>query len=186
MAKKVTLDTLDIEETSMSLREESVEVKTEEDKPPVRWFDTRWSRVSCIAVFTLFCITGFSYWWISSKKPMPSASVQNVLAPASLRGNQNVEFVNDFLIPLKVDKEDQRIILFDLAFELNTGQQGLFTENMVRIRSSIYQAVSKKTVKVALGPGSMNLLRDEIMTELENFLGKGTIKNIYFTRYILL
>jgi len=76
--------------------------------------------------------------------------------------------------------------MFDLTFELNTGQQGLFMGNMVRIRSSIYQMVSKKTVNVVLSPRSMNLLRDEIMTELEKYLGKGTIKNIYFTKYIVL
>jgi flagellar basal body-associated protein FliL len=186
MAKKVTLDTLDIEETSVSLREEPAGVKMEEDKPPARWFSSIWLRISCIALLMLFCVIGFSYWWISSKKPVPPASVQMVLGPSSFRGSQNVEFMNDFFIPLKVDKKDQRIMMFDLAFELNTGQQVLFMGNMVRIRSSIYQMVSNKTVNVALSPGSMNLLRDEITTELEKYLGKGTIKNIYFTRYIVL
>jgi flagellar basal body-associated protein FliL len=186
MAKKVTLDTLDIEETSVSLRDEPAEIKTEEDKPRVRWFDSIWLRVSCIAFLILFCIISLSYWWISSKKPVPPASVQKVIGPAPFRGTQNIECVNDFYIPLKAEKEDQRIMMFDLAFELNTGKQDLLMGNMVRIRSSIYQIVSKKTVNVALSPGGMNLLRDEIMTELENYLGKGSIKNIYFTRYIVL
>jgi flagellar basal body-associated protein FliL len=186
MAKKVTLDTLDIEETSVSLRGEPEGVKTEEYKPPIRWFASMWFRASCIAFLMVFCIIGLSSWWISSKKPVPSVAAQKVLGPAPSQGIKSIEFMNDFFIPLKVDKEDQRIMMFDLAFELNTGQQGLFMGNMVRIRSSIYQMVSKKTVNVVLSPRSMNLLRDEIMTELEYYLGKGTIKNIYFTKYIVL
>jgi flagellar basal body-associated protein FliL len=186
MAKKVTLDTLDIEETSVSLRGEPEGVKTEECRPPIMWFASMWFRVSCIAFLIVFCVIGLSSWWISSKKPVPPAAAQKVLHRAPSQGNQSVECVNDFFIPLKVDKEDQRIMMFDLAFELNAGQQGLLLGNMVRIRSSIYQMVSKKTVNVVLSPRSMNLLRDEIMTELEKYLGKGTIKNIYFTKYIVL
>jgi flagellar basal body-associated protein FliL len=91
-----------------------------------------------------------------------------------------------FFIPLKINKEDQRIMTFDLVFELSAGQQALFMDNIVRIRSSIYQMVSKKTVNIALSPGCMNVLRDEIITELEKYLGKGSIRNIYFTRYIVL
>jgi flagellar basal body-associated protein FliL len=185
MTKKVTLDTLDIEEPSVSLPDEPAEIEIE-DKQPVRWFASMWLRVSCIALFMLFCIIGISYWWISSKNTVTSTSVQKVLSPAPSRGNQNIGYVNDFFIPLKPDKTNQRIMMFDLVFELNTEKRGLFMGNMVRIRSSIYQMVSKKTANVILSPGSMNLLRDEIMTELENYLGKGTIKNIYFTRYIVL
>jgi flagellar basal body-associated protein FliL len=186
MAKKVTLDTLDIEETSVSLRGEPEGVKTEEYKPPIRWFASMWFRVSCIAFLIVFCVIGLSSWWISSKKPVPPAAAQKVLGSVPFQDSQSVKFVNDFFIPLKVDKENQRIMMFDLAFELNTGQQGPFMGNMVRIRSSIYHMVSQKTVNVVLSPGGMNLLKDEIITELENYLGKGTIKNIYFTRYIVL
>jgi flagellar basal body-associated protein FliL len=143
-------------------------------------------RVSCVVVLMLLCVTGLSYWGVSSNKPVTPVSAQNVLGMVRLPGSPTVEFMNDFFIPLKVDKADQRIMTFDLAFELNTEQRGLFMENLVRIRSSIYQIVSKKTVDVTLKPGSMNSLRDEIMVELKNYLGKTVVVNIYFTRYIVL
>jgi flagellar basal body-associated protein FliL len=184
MSKKVTLDTLDIEETSVSLRAEPAEAKTQEEKPSARWFTSLWFRASCGAFLILLFIIGLSYWWISSKKTV--ASAPKVLGSVTVTANPNVQFVSDFFIPLKVDKGDQRVMMFDLAFELNSGQQGLFTTHGVRIRSSIYQMVSKKTANVALSPGNMNLLRDEIMAELETYLGKGMIKKIYFTKYIVL
>lgn len=186
MVKKVTLDTLDIEETSVSMNEKPPEVTAKEDKPPVRWFVSRWFRLACIAFVMLSCVVGLSSWWMSSRKTAPPSPVVKVVKSAPFQGKQNIEFVNDFLIPLKADKGNQRILMFDLAFELNTGQQSRFIENMVRVRSSIYQTVSKKTTNIPLSPGGMNVLRDEIIAELESYLGKGTIKTVYFTRFLVL
>ena len=186
MVKKVTLDTLDIEETSVSIQEKPLEVKTEEGKPPVRWFVSRWLRLVCIAFVLLSCVVGLSSWWILSKKTGPPAPVVAVDRPSLSQHDKNIEFVNDFLIPLKTDHGSQRILMFDLAFELNTGQKSLFRENMVRVRNSIYQTVSKKTASIPLGPGGMKFIRGEIIAELGNVLGKDMIKAIYFTRFVVL
>jgi len=186
MVKKVTLTKLDIEETSVSIHEKPLEVKTEEGKPPVRWFVSRWFRLACIAFVSLSCVVGLSAWWILSQKTGPPAPVVTVARPTLSQHNKNIEFVNDFLIPLKADDGNQRILMFDLAFELNTGQEGLFRENIVRVRNSIYQTVSKKTASLPLGPGGMNFLRGEIIAELVNVLDKGIIKAVYFKSFIVL
>jgi flagellar basal body-associated protein FliL len=103
-----------------------------------------------------------------------------------LQVNKNIEFVNDFLIPLKADAGNQRMLMFDVAFELNTGQESLFRENIVKVRNSIYQTVSKKTGSLPLGPEGMKLLRGEIMTELANVFDKDMIKAVYFKSFIVL
>lgn len=186
MTKKVTLDTLDIEETSVSIREEHELVEEENHKLPTRWFASVWFRAFGIAVGVLSCIFVFSYWWLSQKEQVPPRSVSTVNIPVPLHANENIQVVNDFFIPLKAEKGKQKLVMLDLVFDLNAGQQGLFMQNIVRIRSTIYQTVNRKTDDVAVGPGSMNILKSEMMAELEKYLGKDMIKNIYFTRYIVL
>lgn len=186
MVKKVTLDILDIEESFVSIQERAPEVKTEGDKPPVRWFVSRWFRLACTAMVTLSCVAGLLYWRMLPQKDVSPAHGVKVADPVSLQFNKNIEPVNDFLIPLKDDKGNQRVLMFDLAFELNAGQERLFRENIVRVRNSIYQMVSQKTASVPLGPGGMKFLRGEIIAELENVLDKGVIKAVYFKIFIVL
>jgi flagellar basal body-associated protein FliL len=186
MVKKVALDTLDIEESFVSIQEQPSDGKTEENKSPVRWFVSRWFRLACIVIVMLSCAAGFLYWWVLSKRDVSLAPGVKGANPAPFQFNQNIEFVNDFLIPLKADHGNQRILMFDLVFELNTGRETLFRENIVRVRSSIYQTVSQKTASIPLSPGGMNLLRDEIIAELVKVLDKGVIKAVYFKSFIVL
>jgi flagellar basal body-associated protein FliL len=186
MGKKVTLDTLDIEESFVSTQEQPRDVKTEEVKSQVKWFVSRWFRSVCIAIVILSCIVGLLYWWIVSKKDISLAPGAKVTEPAVFQIKKNIEYVNDFLIPLKADHGNQRMLMFDLAFELNAGQENLFREKIVRVRNSIYQTVCKQTAGIPLSPGGMNYLRGEIIAELANVLDKGTIKAVYFKSFIVL
>jgi flagellar basal body-associated protein FliL len=187
MAKKVTLDTLDIEEASVpGSEEEPGPVKEPEEKPPVRWYRTTRFRVLCAAAVLLSGIGISAYWWISPGKKQAPVPVAQRPAPAALAGGGNFEMVNDFLVPLRTGKGRQKVAVFDLAFELHEGRQASFKENRVRIRSSIYQTVHQKTNDAMLGSGSMNALKNEIVAELEHYLGKDSIKKIYFTKYLVL
>jgi flagellar basal body-associated protein FliL len=186
MAKKVTLDILDIEESSVSIQEQPPEVKMEGVKPPVRWFVSRWFRLACAAMVTLSCVAGLLYWWMPPPKNVPPAPGVKVADPGLVQFNKNIEFVNDFLIPLKDDKGNQRVLMFDLGFELDTGQASLFREKIVSVRNSIYQTISKTTASVPLGPGGMKFLRGEIIADLGNVLDKGVIKAVYFKSFIVL
>jgi flagellar basal body-associated protein FliL len=185
MVKKVALDTLDIEESLVSIQEQPSDEKPEENKPPVRWFVSRWFRLVCIAIL-ISCAAGFSYWWVLLKKDVSQAPGVKSAHSALFQFNKNIEFVDDFLIPLKAGRGNQRILMFDLVFELNDGQENLFKENIVRVRNSIYQTVSQKTASIPLSPGGMNLLRGEIIAELVKFLHKDIIKAVYFKSFIIL
>jgi len=188
MAKKVTLDTLDIEEASVSLREEGEPelVKEAEEKPPVRWYAAIGFRVLCATVVLLSAIGVSAYWWIGQGKKDTPAPVVKKTIPASWSDRGNFLYVTDFLVPLRTEKGHQKVAVFDLAFELNAGGQSSFNENKVRIRSSIYQTVQQKTNDTMLGPGSMNALKNEIVAEIEKYLGKDSIRKIYFTKYMVL
>ena len=188
MAKKVALDKLDIEESVVSIHDEPPEViKTEEEeKAPVRWFASRWFLLTCIAFVLVASIAGFLSWKMLSNKDTSGAARAKVTDPSLLQENKNIEIVSDFLIPLRVDTGNQRMLKCDIAFELNPGQESIFKENIVGVRNSIYQTISKKTASVPLGPGGMKLLRGEIMADLTGILGKDIIKAVYFKSFIVL
>jgi len=190
MAKKVALDKLGFEESVVSIHDEPPEVikmeEEEEDKAPVRWFASRWFLLACIAFVLVASIAGFLSWKILSKKDASHAAGTKVTDPALSQENKNIEIVSDFLIPLRIDKGNQRLLKCDIAFELNPGQESIFKENIVGIRNSVYQTVSKKTASVPLGPGGMKLLRGEIMADLTSILGKDIIKAVYFKSFIVL
>jgi len=190
MAKKVALDKLGFEESVVSIHDEPPEVikmeEEEEDKAPVRWFASRWFLLACIAFVLVASIAGFLSWKILSKKDASHAAGTKVTDPALSQENKNIEIVSDFLIPLRIDTGNQRLLKCDIAFELNPGQESIFKENIVGIRNSVYQTVSKKTASVPLGPGGMKLLRGEIMADLTSILGKDIIKAVYFKSFIVL
>jgi flagellar basal body-associated protein FliL len=186
MAKKVTLDTLDIEETSVSIHEEPELTKEDAQGPPVRRFSATWLRPVGIAAAVLSCILVFSFWWFLPREQTRRPAVPKAVAPAAQPANPNLQALNGFLIPLTAVKGNQRIVLLDMVFELNDGKQGQFTQNIVRIRSSVYQTVKGKTVDAVVSRGSLELLKGEMVAELERYLGKEMIKNIYFTKYIVL
>jgi flagellar basal body-associated protein FliL len=186
MAKKVTLDTLDIEEAAVSAADEPVLVTEVAEKRPVKWHTAMWFRLLCAATVLFAGIGVSAYWWISSSKTDTPAGVAKRTIATTLPDQGNFERVNDFLVPLRTVKGQQKAAAFDLAFELNAGVQGSFNQNRVRIRSTIYQTVRQKTNDTMLGPGSMNALKDEIVAELEKYLGKDSIRKIYFTKYMVL
>ena len=146
MAKKVALDKLDIEESVVSIHDEPPEgIKTEEeDKAPVRWFASRWFLLTCIAFVLVASIAGFLSWKMLSKKDASGAAGEKITDPSLLQENKNIEIVSDFLIPLRVDTGNQRMLKCDIAFELNPGQESIFKENIVGVRNSVYQTISKK------------------------------------------
>lgn len=188
MAKKVTLDTLDIEETSVSIQVEAEPTEEDEPKAPVSRFPSAWLRPIPIGI-TVAVLSGtllFSYWMWFSKAPPQRHLASKASVPASLPVNPNIQAVSDLFIPLKADKGSQRMVMVDLVFELNNGQQALFMQNMVRIRSGIYQTFNRKTADVVVARGSLEVLKAEMMAELEKHLGKERIKNIYFTKFIVL
>ncbi|MFZ4437736.1 MAG: flagellar basal body-associated FliL family protein [Syntrophales bacterium] len=180
---------MDFEESVVSIHDEPPEVikmEEEEDKAPVRWFASRWFLLACIAFVLVASVAGFLSWKILSKKDASGAAGAKVTDPALSQENKNIEIVSDFLIPLRIDTGNQRLLKCDIAFELNPGQESIFKENIVGVRNSIYQTVSKKTASVPLGPGGMKLLRGEIMADLTSILGKDIIKAVYFKSFIVL
>jgi flagellar basal body-associated protein FliL len=57
---------------------------------------------------------------------------------------------------------------------------------MVLVRSCVYKAVNGTPADMTRGKNGMNRMRKKIGAELETVLGKGFVKEVRFSKYIVL
>lgn len=93
---------------------------------------------------------------------------------------ERFERFNDFIVRLKGDRREDRILVCSVVMQLNRGMR--LPEERARLRRIIYE-----TLKALPGvPQIRKGLREEIKTRLNAFMGGERVKNIYFTTFVLL
>ncbi|MCG6535925.1 MAG: flagellar basal body-associated FliL family protein, partial [Syntrophales bacterium LBB04] len=183
MAKKVALDTSDIEDTNVSLPDKPVEVETASDKPLAKGFPTWWFLLSIVMVVITIIVVGLTYWRGVTKKTAVNRvapivnKAESVTAPSKI----NLMAVNDFVMTINDDKGNKRLMLCDVTFELRDNESDGFSKNISEIRNIIYSAFMKRNTTTLMKPEGKSQLRDEISAGLDKLLGKDSVKSIYFT-----
>jgi flagellar basal body-associated protein FliL len=228
MIKKVTLDTLDIEEPTISLAEEHLPEEPPGGKgswkPWVRWSRPRLFLISGAALFVICCAGLLLFFFVGpekearhapppaqkdvpqstaaqkearhapppAQKDVPQSTAAQAVAPeagkADLVGQPRfiLKKLNNFLIPLKNDKKNNRLLAIDMELEVDSARHQLFQEKIVLIRGGIYQAIQRSPGDIPQGKKGMEAMRGIIIASLETTLGKGFIKNVWFTKFIVL
>ncbi len=185
MAKKVVLDKLEMEEPDLLSAEKAAqpleEGGTAADKLALPW---RW--VSILAVSLLLTGGGASYWWLAVKKAGGRAPGHKIAAAVPLPRRDGLVDAKDFILTLKDDKGNGRVMVCDLTFELYDGQEVRFKKNMLAIRKIIYEKVRQKQAFSLLLPEKKSALKEELNAELGNLLGKDVVKAIYFSKFVIL
>ena len=183
MAKKVVLDTLEIEETAKSFVKEPTEI---EEVPSAGLRATsvpRWLWYSAIAVAALSLSCGILYWRVVIKKAT-APPLSKVSQPPS--SDQRLTKVNDLIIPVRDEKGHNRLIICDLTFELRDGQSHRFLQKTMEVRNIVYGTLRKEMIASLMNPGARGRLKGEIHTGVNNLMGKDVVLDIHFTKFILL
>ncbi|MBW2637035.1 MAG: flagellar basal body-associated FliL family protein [Deltaproteobacteria bacterium] len=90
------------------------------------------------------------------------------------------EYFNEFIVPLKDCDRKDRILICDVAIELNQGMK--LPKERIGLRKIIYKIFKEQSGLSEIRKG----LKETIKIKLNNFMDDETIKKVYFTKLILL
>ena len=90
---------------------------------------------------------------------------------------------NNFVVDARDKKGDMRIVFCDIAIELEKTQAAGVESERVDLRSVIHAVLKRKQVVDGLSPEGRNLIKIELINELNRLLGEKSVKNIYITRF---
>jgi flagellar basal body-associated protein FliL len=191
MVKKVALDTLEVEKLESSLPEiplprEEAPAEETGGKPAGSWLTSKWWWISALALVMVIAAAGVSYWLLGSKKHVAPVPGNGAPAAAPLPAGPLTAKANDFIITLQDDKGKYLVMTCDLTFELSAGKDAQWQQNRVEARKIIYEILKKSKAALLQDPKSRSGLKSEIMKALSTLLGEGSIKAIYFTRFVVL
>ncbi len=185
MANKVKLDILDVEETIAS-RADLPEFDSAKKAAFFKRFALRWYILSFLVIAALLSAGVFFYRWAGSEKAVNAGRVEKAVKSAPLSLKASTVFLNDFLIALKDDKGNDRVLACDVAVELEAENYPEFLSNATDVRKIIYKTVENKSLAALLKPEGKGLIKSEIIAELAVLFGKNAVKSIYLTRFIVL
>ncbi len=188
MVKKVTLDTLDIEEAAQVFKEDIPAQEGAADKQqPVKRHVIRRRLISAAIIVILIASGGLVYWSKGTSKVRPLPGVDKSIPLAPVTPNETLAVINDFVIPSRDDEGIERAVLCDLTIELRDKQyQGLINNNLLEVRNVIYQAARKRKATLLLQMEGRAMFKEEISGELTKLLGKDIVKRIFFTKFVVL
>jgi flagellar basal body-associated protein FliL len=91
----------------------------------------------------------------------------------------------DFSIDIKDTRGQYRFLQCDITLEFQAGVE-LTEDRKAEIRKVIYRAAQKKGQELIRVSDSGSRLKKEMHDELRDLLGEAALKDIYFTRYVLI
>ena len=93
---------------------------------------------------------------------------------------ERFEYFNYFIVHLKDDRRKDRVLICDVVIELNREMK--LSQKRIELRKVIYNTLKKLSGLSEIKRG----LKGEIKSSLNNFMKDEIIKNVYFTRFVLL
>jgi flagellar basal body-associated protein FliL len=205
MVKKVSLDRLDVEDPSIVTSETESDGEGETpDKHPVKWYRSR-LLLALGAGFLLLCGAGGLYLFFptageketrDTASPPAAATPGDVPAKAagsvpekaggSVQTGLVVETLKDFLIPFQENGKNKNVFVIDVIFEIDPAHHALFLQKISLIRASTFKALSEKAVDIVREKNGMDAARSKIIASAETLIGKDFVKNVLFSRFVVL
>jgi len=186
MVKKVTLDTLEIEELEIPLPARTPPVEEENGVEPERRQAFKWRWIAVLALVMLITAGGVSYWLIAIPKTALQVPNHEVPPATALPKKPPTAEVNNFIITVRDDKGKYLVVTCDLTFELSAGQDTILKQNTIEVRKIIYDILKKTSLVSLKEPKIRSILKEEIHASLSVLLGQDAIKDIYFTKFTVL
>ena len=149
------------------------------------------SKMGLIIVVNLILVGGvLAYIFVFSKSEPPPAAggggaKAEELAPAPTGEPGPLLKLNDFIVNL-ADREANRYLKLGLALEMaddDTLKKG--TEREPIVRDSVIQLISSLTYKQVRTQQGKKELRKNLLDKLSDVLGRGLVKGVYFTEFVV-
>lgn len=186
MVKKVTLDTLEIEELEIPLPARTLPAEEEYGRISARWLTSKWLWIAALVLVMFIAAGGVSYWWKGAHKTALRLPGNEAPMAASLRQKPLTVEVNDFVITINDDRGKYLVMTCDLTFELSPGQDVILQRNIAEVRKIIYETLKKTSFVSPLAPEIRRGLKEEINKSVSGFWGRDGIKDIYFTKFVVI
>ncbi|MBW1712532.1 MAG: flagellar basal body-associated FliL family protein [Deltaproteobacteria bacterium] len=194
--RKVELDTagLDLEdlkevesepELEMDISKEVEEEFGQEPAPPKKpgWF---WPVVlgGCgLVVSVLVGLIGYYTWW--APKPQPVKEQPKVTGSISLPEGPPLVKMPDFIIPL--NKPGQAMLQISISLALSSeASKSQLTGQRIKVRNLIYQVLLKEALGELKTTEQKLALRESILSALNRKLEGGPVKEVYFSKFLIL
>lgn len=96
------------------------------------------------------------------------------------------EFEMDQIIVNPANTDGQRYLLVQMSLELaNKDDEALVKKNKARIRNDLIKYLSAQTVPQLQGIESKEYLRAELVKIINRDLGKRSVRNLYYSKYVM-
>jgi flagellar basal body-associated protein FliL len=181
MVRKVDLDLLE------ELDVPSTEASNEEGEAAGRKFGWKWltrkKLIITAVLFTFSCITGVSFMMFPAKNDS-RIDIDAGTELAEVRSiPENIQTLDNFIIDLTDEKGHYRVLVCDITLVINPDKN--ISANKTDARKKTYDALRNKGKYALVSSKSYSIVKKEMQDELDRVLGGG-IKEVYFTRFILL
>ena len=135
-------------------------------------------------VVLLGSISGIFIWYNQGKdREAVVASKGQSTAESLSPGQEKTAILEGFVIDQKDEKGNIRIVLCDIALELERAQVTGAISDRIDVRNVVYSVLKGKKTEEGLLPAGRDRLTTELLSEMKRLLGENTIKAVYFTRY---
>lgn len=196
MAKKATLDVLDIQTDEVEA-EKQPEGDTELEKEPedgsgqrARGFSFSlpgWARrplfwIPALGGVALVLVVALSLWFFYAPATKPAAA-RKAAPPAPAPATEKVVELAGFVVDLKDERGAARLIFCDAALDLEKKQKAGAHGTWLDARNIIYMTMKEKKVGELLSVDGKNRLKMDLKEALNRELGANFVSHIYFTRF---
>ncbi|MGA2331495.1 MAG: flagellar basal body-associated FliL family protein [Syntrophales bacterium] len=179
MARKVDLDLL--EELDISCTEGPREGEGAAGKKRGwKWLTGKKLIVTAI-LFTFFCVIGVSLMIFRTGSDSHIDSGRELVEVRSIP--DNIETLDNFIIDLTDEQGHYRVLVCDITIVMDPDKN--ISANKLETRKKAYDALKNKGKYALISSKSYSIVRREMRDELDHLLGGG-IKEVYFTRFMLL
>jgi flagellar basal body-associated protein FliL len=125
-------------------------------------------------------------WTILSRKGTVEKQGSGISPPAASSALYSGTRLDGFVVDVKGDGGNIRVLICDLVLEPVHGQAVKGVESRIDIRQTIYRILRAREVAQLMAPEGRSALKKEIQAEMIRLLGDGKVKDVYFTRYMVL
>ena len=95
-------------------------------------------------------------------------------------------YLKDFMINLKDAGGNDHLLIFDVVFDVGGELHQNLTDNSSVLRNAIYKTAQSKSVVALRSVEERKKLKRDLASALEKILGEGSVKNIFFTNYLIM
>jgi flagellar protein FliL len=198
MAKKATLDILDIKIDEVQKEEPADDLAPETGVGDISGQPLRrllallgqWCRSRLFGFLllgaALLITAAAALVFLLHEGPPSKASVvppKASAAGAATAAASKTILLPGFVVDLKDDRGLSRVIFCDVALDLERLQKGEAAGGWVESRNLIHAMLKRKKVRELLLPEDRKRLKIELKDQLNALLGENSIREVYFTRF---